>query len=80
MATVKVLVNPSISKVRVGNIGVPSRVIIAEPLSETNVPVTLNPPPAIGLSVMESTTKTVIERTVTVLIGLASGRRFHVPL
>ena len=31
-------------------------------------PETLNPPPAIGLSVMVSTTRIVIDRTVTVLI------------
>ena len=68
--TVKVSSSPSISKIKLGAKVFPCLSIIALPLLEVKVPVTLNISPAAGFSVILSTVINVEERTVIVEINV----------
>ncbi len=68
LETCMLLVKPSILICTCGRIPTPSLEMIPEPLSETRLPVTSKELPDNGFALMLSTTSTVIERTLIVLI------------
>ena len=70
LITVNVSSSPSIAKIRLGAKVFPCLSIIALPLLEVKVPLTLNNSPAAGLSVMLSTVINVDDRTVIVEINV----------